>query len=175
MREPEYEAGALRQVAIEVPRDWNLRKEVDLRAIAHVQQEPRRISEKCRAGGRNGTVGNVRIEHNRFIWKCGVVRRLGSSQRPAERIVHHVPIIQLIREHEPGDRDDIEPGIDIILIAELVPEIVSERMPIAGGGELIEPMRDEFISLIDRSLEADLSSSKLGRGFHRFPVSGSAG
>src|SRR4029079_7527810 len=80
----------------------------------------------------------------------------------------HVAVVELIGQHEPGNRDYIRAESKVELIAELIAEIIAERVPVTGRGELVQPMGNNFIGLIDRSLKSELTAANLSGRFHRF-------
>src|SRR6185295_5741171 len=76
----------------------------------------------------------------------------------------HVAVVELVGQHEPGNRDEIRAESKVELIA----KVIAERVPVTGRGELVQPMGNNFIGLIDRSLKSELTASNLGGRFHRF-------
>src|ERR1041384_8481701 len=79
----------------------------------------------------------------------------------------HVAVIELIGQHEPGNRDEIRAESKIELIAELIAKVIAERVTVTGRGELVQPVGNDFIGLIDRSLKSELTAPNLGGRFHR--------
>src|SRR5262245_14242398 len=79
----------------------------------------------------------------------------------------HVAVIKLIGQHEPGNRDEIRAESKVELIAELIAKVITERVTVTGRGELVQPMGNDLIGLIDRSLKSELTASNLGGWFHR--------
>src|SRR5206468_5845574 len=80
----------------------------------------------------------------------------------------HIAIVELVGQHEPGDRDEIRAESEIKLIAELITKIITECVTVTGRSELVQPMGNDLVGLIDRSLKSELTASNLGGRFHRF-------
>src|SRR5437867_4754337 len=89
--------------------------------------------------------------------------------------MNHISVIELIGQHEPGHRHQIETQIDIVLVAELVAEVVAEGVSVKGRSKLVQAVRNQLVGLIDRSLKAYLSSSELCGRLHCLSITRSTG
>src|SRR6185295_3078035 len=177
-RDAEHIAHALSQIAVEITGDRNLRIEIQRRVFcqrcldgfSESDLQTRCIGKIGGSGCWNGPIPNVVIDRNGLTWEKSwtIARRCRSSQRPAVRIVNHIPVVELVGQHEPGNRDEIRAESEIELIAELIAKVVAERVPVTGRGELVQPMGNDFIGLIDRSLKPELTAANLSGRFHRF-------
>ena len=77
--------------------------------------------------------------------------------------MHEVAVVELAHQRQPRLRDIIEPDVQQVLVAELIPLVVPERVPVAGERHLVQLVRDQFVGLIDRSDQSKLAPSELDR------------
>ena len=116
-----------------------------------------------------GVIRSGRIDHDRIAGEIRGVRGRGRAlQRGADIVMHQIPIIELSHDNQPRHRDQVEAGVQVVFVSELVAVIVAERVPVAREAELVQPMREQLVRLVDGPDEADLPPPDLGRGFHDF-------
>src|SRR5215831_3596907 len=138
--DPDHVARTLRQIAVEVSRHRNLGKGIHLRHLGpfplhefpHTQRKARGNGIIGGAGGRHASSFDSRVDDHITDAKLRLTGLWGPFERAREGIMHHIPVIELRAQHEPGDHHQIEPRAEVVLIPELIPPVVFERVPITG-------------------------------------------